>query len=104
MGMPHDYEIENPRKNINHVCQNVPVNTAADWAEEVIKFCKGEAEMTDYIFLRQDYTTQAITESLPPQKKAGKKVRGKVTSLEEDFDINNNSTPLKGKVKESDLI
>ena len=52
MGMPHDYEIQNPRKNINHVCQNVPVNTAADWAEEVVKFCRGEAEMTDYTFLR----------------------------------------------------
>jgi len=66
MGMPHDFEMENPKKNINHICQNVPVNTAADWAEEVVKFCRGEAEMTPYSFLRQDNTNQTITDSVLP--------------------------------------
>ena len=42
MGMPHDFQIDSI-KNINHICQNVPVNTAQDWAEEVIKFCKGQS-------------------------------------------------------------
>ena len=32
--------------------KNVPVDTAADWASEVVKFCKGEAEMTEESFLR----------------------------------------------------
>ena len=30
----------------------MPVNTAADWAHEVVKFCKGQAQMTEYTFLR----------------------------------------------------
>jgi len=62
MGMPHDYQIDSI-KNINHICQNVPVNTAQDWAEEVIKFCKGKAEMSLYTFLKQDNTTQEIVEA-----------------------------------------
>jgi hypothetical protein len=75
MGMPHDFELENPRRNINHLCQNVPVNTAADWAAEVIRFCRGEAQMTDFTFLRQNNTRQTITDSLPPQKKTVKQER-----------------------------
>ena len=61
MGMPHDFELENPRKNINHLCQNVPVNTSKDWANEVVKFCKGEAEMSNYIYMKQDNIKQSIT-------------------------------------------
>merc|ERR1719222_1764162 len=68
MGMPHDFQLENPKRNINHLCQNVPVNTAADWASEVVKFCRGEAQMTEYTFLRQDNTNQTISDSLPPQQ------------------------------------
>ena len=34
MGMPHDFQMDfQPDTN-----QNVPVNTAADWASEVVKF------------------------------------------------------------------
>jgi len=62
MGMPHDFQIDST-KNINHICQNVPVNTAQDWAEEVIKFCKGKAEMSLFTFLKQDNTTQEIVEA-----------------------------------------
>ena len=69
MGMPHDFELQDAKRNINHLCQNVPVNTAADWAGEVVKFCRGEAEMTPYTFLRQDNTSQTVTDSLPPQER-----------------------------------
>ena len=65
MGMPHDYQIDSI-KNVNHICQNVPVNTAHDWAEEVVKFCRGEAKMSNFTFLKQDNVTQQIVESLPP--------------------------------------
>lgn len=68
MGMPHDFQLKDARRNINHLCQNVPVNTAADWAAEVVRFCRGEAEMTAYTFLRQDNINQTITDSLPPQE------------------------------------
>ena len=66
MGMPHDYQIDR-KQNINHVCQNVPVNTAKDWADEVVKFCQGKAEMTNYNFIKQDNVTQNIVETYPPQ-------------------------------------
>ena len=54
MGMPHDFELVNPQQNINHLCQNVPVNTSKDWADEVVKFCKGEAKMSKYSYIKQD--------------------------------------------------
>jgi len=66
MGMPHDYQIDR-KQNINHVCQNVPVNTAKDWADEVVKFCQGKAEMTNYSFMKQDNVTQNLVETYPPQ-------------------------------------
>ena len=33
------FQIDDP-KNINHIAQNVPVCTAKDYAEEVVKFCR----------------------------------------------------------------
>merc|ERR1719319_2166685 len=41
MGLPHDFEIDHV-KNINHIAQNVPVNTAKDMADEVKLFCEGQ--------------------------------------------------------------
>ena len=41
-------------KNVNHIAQNVPVTTAHDWAEEVVKFCLGKANMSHFSFLKQD--------------------------------------------------
>lgn len=35
MGLPDDFELLNPHKNVNHICQNVPVKTAQDMAEFV---------------------------------------------------------------------
>jgi len=61
MGLPHDFQIDDP-KNWNHVCQNVPLNTASDWAAEVLRFCRGEAEMTNFSFLKQDNCSQRIVE------------------------------------------
>jgi len=61
MGLPHDFQIDDP-KNWNHVCQNVPLNTASDWAAEVLRFCRNEAEMTNFSFLKQDNCSQRIVE------------------------------------------
>ena len=41
MGMPDDFELLRPRRSINHVCQNVPVQTARDMASEVREFLLG---------------------------------------------------------------
>jgi hypothetical protein len=38
MGLPDDFELLHPKKNSNHICQNVPVQTARDIASE-IKVC-----------------------------------------------------------------
>ena len=41
MGLPDDFELLNPRKSINAVCQNVPVRTAQDIATEVREYLLG---------------------------------------------------------------
>ena len=46
--MPHDFELDHV-KNINHVCQTVPVNMARDWVDKVVKFCRGELELSEEI-------------------------------------------------------
>ena len=52
MGLPEDFELVNAsKKNANHICQNVPVQTATDMANEVKKYLNNELKMidTDYI-------------------------------------------------------
>merc|ERR1719447_2722030 len=62
MGLPHDFEIDS-LTNINHIAQNVPVDTAKDWADEVKSFCEGKLPMTKYSFMKQDNTKQTIVET-----------------------------------------
>lgn len=51
MGLPENFELLDPEKNTNHICQNVPVQTATDMATEVKKYLNNELEMvdTDYV-------------------------------------------------------
>ena len=81
MGLPHDFQIDDP-KNWNHVCQNVPLNTASDWAAEVLRFCRGEAEMTNFSFLKQDNCSQRIVEKEFTQIKTEIKTEIKVEQEE----------------------
>ena len=62
MGMPDDFQIQNPSKNWNHICQNVPVNTAADWAAQVVMFCRGQLDMSPFSFMKQDNVSQKIVQ------------------------------------------
>jgi len=62
MGMPHDFEIDHI-KDLKHLCQNVPVKTARDIADEVVKYCQSESEMTKFSFMKQDNVTRKIVES-----------------------------------------
>lgn len=64
MGLPHDFRMQNQKWN--HICQNVPTNTARDWTYEVIKFCKGELELSQWKFLKQDNIKQKIVEKSEP--------------------------------------
>lgn len=58
MGLPHDFELNT--KNVNHICQNVPTNTAADWTTEVVKFINGEIKEWGGKFVKQNNETQKI--------------------------------------------
>ena len=68
MGLPEDFELLNPKKNTNHICQNVPVQTATDMATEVVAYLNGQRKMvdTDYIIQynhqqKAEYTERATT-------------------------------------------
>lgn len=58
MGMPHDFQLINPKRDLNKIAQNVPSCTARDWTYEVIKFIKGELKLSDTDYLRQDNISQ----------------------------------------------
>ena len=58
MGLPNDFELVT--KNIVHITQNVPVCTAKDMTEQVIKFINGELELSEYTFLKQSNLKQTI--------------------------------------------
>jgi site-specific DNA-cytosine methylase len=60
MGMPDDFVLLNPKKNSNHICQNVPVNTAIDMATEVREYLLGNRETIDSKFTVQYNGTQKI--------------------------------------------
>ena len=44
MGLPYDFELLNPSRFLNHVCQNVPVGTATDMANEIKAALNGERD------------------------------------------------------------
>jgi site-specific DNA-cytosine methylase len=44
MGLPEDFELLHPNKFLNHICQNVPVSTAADMASEIAAVLDGKRD------------------------------------------------------------
>lgn len=54
MGMPDDFEMKKANTmTVNHICQNVPVQTAQDMASEVKKYLQNELVMVDTDFIMQ---------------------------------------------------
>lgn len=47
MGLPEDYILLKPSKNYNHICQNVPFQTAKDMATEVKEYLEGKKDLVD---------------------------------------------------------
>ena len=47
MGMPENFELLDQKNCVNHICQNVPVQTACDMATEILAYLNGEREMVD---------------------------------------------------------
>lgn len=58
MGLPHDFEMVS--NAMNHICQNVPVTTATDWTNEIIRFIKGEIQEFGGDFVKQNNISQRI--------------------------------------------
>ena len=54
MKMPKDFHLMGGVKNLNMICQNVPVTTAMDMASNVKDFLHGKSEMIEAEFLIQD--------------------------------------------------
>ena len=47
-------------KQLNHICQTVPVHTAADMTEAAVQFCRGELSASGDQFLKQDNISQTV--------------------------------------------
>ncbi len=54
MKLPDDFILLNPKRSLNHICQNVPVTTAEHPARMVKKYLEGSLDMIDTKFLVQD--------------------------------------------------
>ena len=53
MGHPDDFELLDPKNSSNHICQNVPVQTAADMATEVREYLAGNRQTIDSTYTLQ---------------------------------------------------
>lgn len=61
MGLPQDYELLNPKKSVNHICQNVPFQTAKDMATEVREYLAGNRETVRAEYVLQHNHTKKHT-------------------------------------------
>lgn len=62
MKLPDDFILQGGNKNINHICQNVPVTTAQDMAEEVLAYVEGRKanQLIDTDFMVQCNKTMRV--------------------------------------------
>ena len=66
MAMPEDFVLQGGKKNLNHICQNVPVTTAKDMAQAVLDHLNGKLDTINARFAVIDNKTQdIITEFIP---------------------------------------
>ena len=73
MKLPYDFELLNPKANLNHICQNVPVTTAADMATEIKETLEGRRDSFNASLLYQfnNSKTYEIRDSDPPSNLEG---------------------------------
>lgn len=67
MGLPNDFELLNPARNLNHVCQNVPVGTATDMANEIKEYLEGNRDTVKSTLVYQ-YNASKTYECRDPQE------------------------------------
>jgi site-specific DNA-cytosine methylase len=58
MKMPKDFELQGGLKNLNMICQNVPVTTATDMAGAVKDYLDGNLDIIHSEFVRQNNTNR----------------------------------------------
>lgn len=54
MYLPEDFELLNPKRQINHICQNVPVKTAKDMMDQIKLYFDNRLDLIDTEYLLQD--------------------------------------------------
>ena len=60
MGLPSDYELLEPTKSYNHICQNVPYQTAVDMATEVKGVLEGNRPWINAKLVLQHNHSQSV--------------------------------------------
>jgi site-specific DNA-cytosine methylase len=68
MGLPQDFILGDPKKSTNHICQNVPVQTATDMATEVREALLGNRKSSGHRYVVQDNIHQKVEETLYPTR------------------------------------
>lgn len=68
MGLPEDFELLSPKKNLNHICQNVPVTTATDMAMEIKAVLEGGRDMlnSELMYQFNNSKTFELVDTGPP--------------------------------------
>lgn len=67
MGMPRDFELLDPDTSINHICQNVPYNTAKDMAIEVKESLLGNRQLeSGNLIIQSNINGSIVKESETP--------------------------------------
>jgi site-specific DNA-cytosine methylase len=62
MGLPQDFELLDPEKSVNHICQNVPFLTAKDMASEVLATLEGKRNMERASYIVQSNLNGVLRE------------------------------------------
>lgn len=60
MKLPRDFILQGGLKNLNHICQNVPVTTATDMAGQIKKYLNNQLDTIDTDFVIQCNKTKSL--------------------------------------------
>jgi len=60
MGMPDDFNMIEPKKNWNHICQNVPVKTSEYVSMQIKEYLMSQLPISNLTFVKQDNIKQQI--------------------------------------------
>ncbi len=67
MKMPSDFQLQGGRKNLNMICQNVPVTTAEDMSKTILDWLEGNLDTRESDFAVFDNKSHAVDYEEAPQ-------------------------------------